>query len=231
MGRSTRFLLQFTWPNLGAVLGFAAVVIAGCYAVGADRDPMTGSLFERYYDMFPIMLLLCMFLYGCSLCTSNLNLGLAMGSRRVDFFWAVQGNFVLCAAACWGLQQFMAVFPALAGWAPRERWAMLHLFSGRAWAFPLMCAALMVLGCLCGLVLAKSKLWGTLLITLSILAAIGVTVVLLLSADSSLMDYLYRSRWGWLWSALPSGMTALLGLGAAGGELMIWRTIQGYVVR
>lgn len=231
MGKSVRFLLQFTWVNLGAIFGFAAIIIAGCYATGIPHDLDTSNLFETYYSMFPTMILLCLFLYAFSLCTNNLNLGLSMGARRRDFFWAIQGNMAFYAVICWGLQLFMSAFPALANWEVRERWELLNLFGGRVWVFPLVCMALMVLGCLSGLVMVKSKIAGTILVTVSIFVMIFATVFMMLSADTGVMDYLLDTEWGWPWTTLPKAMLAVLAAGAVGGELLIWCVIQRYVVR
>lgn len=231
MGKSVRFLLQFTWVNLGAIFGFAAIIIAGCYATGIPHDLDTSNLFETYYSMFPTMILLCLFLYAFSLCTNNLNLGLSMGARRRDFFWAIQGNMAFYAVICWGLQLFMSAFPALANWEVRERWELLNLFGGRVWVFPLVCIVLMVLGCLSGLVMVKSKIAGTILVTVSIFVMIFATVFMMLSADTGVMDYLLDTEWGWPWTTLPKAMLAVLAAGAVGGELLIWCVIQRYVVR
>ena len=231
MGRSFRFLLNFAWTNLGAIFGFAAIVIAGCYVTGVPNNAENGNLFENYYAMFPTMILLCLFLYAFALCTNNLNLGLSMGARRNDFFWALQGIMVFYAVICWALQLFMSAFPALANWEVRDRWMLLNLFGGRVWLFPLVCMVLMVLGCLSGLVLVKSKILGTILVTISIFVMIFVTVFMILSADTGVMNYLVETEWGWLWTTLPRIMIAVLSAGAVGGEFLIWKVVQRYVVR
>ena len=231
MVKSFRFLLSYSWVNLGAIFGFAAIVIAGCYVTGVPDDPNAGNLFETYYAMFPTMILLCLFLYAFAMCTNNLNLGLSMGARRRDFFWAVQGNMAFYAVVCWGLQLFMSAFPSLANWEIRDKWALLDLFDGRVWAFPLVCMVLMVLGCLSGMVVVKNKALGAILVTLSVFVMIGVTVFMILSADTGIMDYLVETEWGWLWTTLPKSLITALAAGAVGGELLIWRVIQRYVVR
>lgn len=231
MGRSFRFLLNFAWTNLSAIFGFAAIVIAGCYLSGVPNNAENGNLFETYYAMFPTMLLLILFLYAFALCTNNLNLGLSMGARRTDFFWALQGIMVFYSLVCWALQLFMSAFPAIANWKVRDRWALLDLFGGQVWVFPLVCLVLMVLGCLSGMVMVKNKIIGTILVTLSILVMMGVTVFMLLSADTNIMVFLLETEWAWLWVALPKVMIAVLAMGAVGGELLIWRTIQRYIVR
>ena len=90
MVKSFRFLLSYSWVNLGAIFGFAAIVIAGCYVTGVPDDPNAGNLFETYYAMFPTMILLCLFLYAFAMCTNNLNLGLSMGARRQSWKDAVR---------------------------------------------------------------------------------------------------------------------------------------------
>ncbi len=231
MVKSFRFLLQFTWGNLGAVFGFAAIVIVGCYATGVPESLRTSNLFETYYAMFPTMILLMLFLYAFAMCTNNLNLGLSMGARRIDFFWAIQGTMVFYAAVCWGLQLFMSSLPALAGWMARDKWMLLDLFGGRVWAFPLACIVLMILGCLSGLVMVKNKILGSILVTVSIFVMVVVTVFMILSVETKVLVYLLDSKWAWLWTTLPKVMIVVLVAGAAGGEFLIWRVIQRYVVR
>ena len=231
MVKSFRFLLSYSWVNLGAVFGFAAIVIVGCYITGVPGNPNVGNLFETYYAMFPTMILLCLFLFAFAMCTSSLNLGLSMGARRRDFFWAIQGNMAFYAVVCWGLQLFMSAFPALANWEIRDKWALLDLFDGRVWVFPLVCMVLMVLGCLSGLVLVKSKILGGVLVTISIFVMIFVTIFMILSADTGVMDTLLDSEWGWFFAVLPKAGLTVLSVGAVGGEFLIWKVVQRYVVR
>ena len=231
MVKSFRFLIRFAWVNLASLLGFAAIVILGCYLTGVPGNPNVGNLFETYYAMFPTMILLCLFLFAFAMCTSSLNLGLSMGARRRDFFWAIQGNMAFYAVVCWGLQLFMSAFPALAGWEVRDKWALLDLYGGRVWAFPLVCLVLMVLGCLSGMVLVKNKVLGGILVTLSIFVMIFVSVFMILSADTGIMNYLMETEWGWLWTTLPKVMAAVLAAGAVAGEFLIWRVTQRCVVR
>ena len=231
MGKSFRFLLQFAVGNLASLLGFAALVIAGCYLTGAPAAASSTNLFEKYYAMFPLLAAFCLFLFAFALCTSCLHLGLSMGARRGDFFWAIQGIILFYMLACWALQLFMSAFPGLAGWVARERWLLLGMFDSRPWAYPLICGAVMILGCLSGMLMVRHKVLGTLVVVLSVFAMIGVTVVLMLLADTSMMDFLYDTQWGGMWSALPGAMAAGLALTAVGGEYLIWRAIQRFVVR
>ena len=231
MVRSFRFLLNFAWINLGAIFGFAAIVVAGCYLTGVPNSAENGNLFETYYAMFPTMILLILFLLAFSLCTNNLNLGLSMGARRTDFFWVLQGIMVFYSVVCWLLQLFMAAFPGLAHWQVRDRWALLNLFGGRVWAFPLICLVLMVLGCLSGMLMVKHKIIGTILITVSIIIMVVVTVFMLLFTDARMGEPFREAGLGWVFTVLPKVMIGVLAVGAVGGELLIWNVIQRYVVR
>ena len=58
MVKSFRFLIRFAWVNLASLLGFAAIVIVGCYVTGVPEGREMGNLFETYYCMFPTMILL-----------------------------------------------------------------------------------------------------------------------------------------------------------------------------
>lgn len=231
MVKSFRFMLNFVWVNLGAVIGFAVIVIAGCYMTGVPDSAGVDNLFVTYYAMFPTMILLCLFLYAFALCTNNLNMALSMGARRADFFWALQGVMVFYAAVCWVLEWFLAAFPALANWEVRARWDLLSTYNGRLWTFPALCLVMLIVGCLCGLVMAKHKVLGGLLITLAVLIMMAAIVYMLLSSDTDLFDFLLETEWGWLWSGLSKVVAAVLALSAVGGELLIWRTIQRYTVR
>ena len=138
MIKSFRFLLNFAWVNLGAVIAFAAVVVGGCYATGVPDNASRSNLFETYYAMFPTMVLLCLFLYAFALCTNSLNMGLSMGAKRSDFFWAIQGIMVFYAVVCWMLYWFMSAFPAIANWEVRERWVLLSTYSGNPLTYPML---------------------------------------------------------------------------------------------
>lgn len=231
MGRSFRFLLNFAWYNLAAIFGFAAIVIAGCYLSGVPSNAGNGNLFETYYAMFPTMILLILFLYAFALCTNNLNLGLSMGARRTDFFWALQGIMAFYAVICWALQLFMSAFPAIANWEVRDRWALLDLFGGKIWVFPLVCFVLMVLGCLSGLVVVKNKVLGFILVTVSVIIMVVVTIFMLLFTDARMTEPFQEAGLSWVFTVLPKVIVAVLAVAAVGGELLIWRTIHRYIVR
>lgn len=231
MVKSFRFLLNFVWVNLSAIFGFIAVVIVGCYFSGVPDSAFRGSLFVNYYTMLPTFILLCLFLYAMALCTNNLNLGLSMGARRVDFFWAVQGIILFYTAVGWALEWFLSVLPAAAGWAERDQWAVLAAYRDRPWTFPLLCVVLLVLGCLLGLLMVRHRVLAAIMIALSSFIMMGSTMYMLLSAQTNITVFLTGAGWGWLFTTLSKILPVILIAGAAGGELLMWRAIQRYTVR
>lgn len=231
MKKSFRFLLNFAWVNLGAILGFIAVVIAGCYVTGTTDNIAYSGLFANYYAMLPTFILLCLFLYAMALCTNNLNLGLAMGARRADFFWAIQGIILFYTAAGWALQRFLAVFPAVSGWVVLESLPLLVAYGGRPWTFPLLCVVLLVLGCLLGLLMVRHRVLTVIIITLSVLIMMGNTMFMILSAQTNITVFFMGLGWGWLFTTLPKILPVVLIAATVGGELLMWRAIQTYTVR
>ncbi|MCI8422702.1 MAG: hypothetical protein HFF50_04075 [Lawsonibacter sp.] len=223
MGKSFRFFLQFCMVNLGAILAFATVVFLGCCATGVPQG--AEGLFSTYFHMFPMMSLIMVFVYGWSLCTTYLNLGLSLGARRQDMFRGVLGAVLLSAGVCWLLLLVMSSIPELLHWPRTGRISML-LDMGSApgsAAFYLAAAiTLQCLGALCGLVLARSKVWGTLLMIAALLLFVAISVFLMLSILFDWSLFLFVPRWlPWAVLALVSGVS-------------VWgirRTIFRYVVR
>lgn len=221
MVKSFKYLLQFAWINLGAILGFAAIVIAGAYLTGVPQG--ANNLFRTYFGTFPLMTLIMLFLFSYALCTSNLNLALSFGARRRDFFFAIQGVLLLYAGVCWALQAVMSAIPDLFGWTSVDRWSFLMSLGGLTnWQYPLACLTIMTLGCLCGLLYVRSKGWGVLVMVVTILGGIAATMVLLIFLDSQ--------------PGTPGALTAtILTCGSVGViavcELLIWRTVHRFVVR
>ena len=221
MVKSFKYLLQFAWINLGAILGFAAIVIAGAYLTGVPQG--ANNLFRTYFGTFPLLTLIMLFLFSYALCTSNLNLALSFGARRRDFFFAIQGVLLLYAGVCWALQAVMSAIPDLFAWTSVDRWSFLMSLGGLTnWQYPLACLTIMTLGCLCGLLYVRSKGWGVLVMVFTILGGIAATMVLLIFSDSQ--------------PGTPGALTAtILTCGSVGViavcELLIWRTVHRFVVR
>ena len=226
MIKSFRFLLQFALVNLGVLVGFAVVVILGAYATGVPAGLPDGSynLFQTYFSCFPLMMLLIIYMYTFSLCTSSLNLGLSMGGRRRDFFWAIQGILLLYAAVCWAIQLLMSSLPWLGNWNEPGRWSSLMSFGGSLWVFPALCVIIGVLGCVSGLIFARSRVLGTLVITAAMLLGVVGVAVLLLNGEFSFFE---RGPWAVLPAVLLGG-TAIAALLCEG---VIWRTVRRFIVR
>lgn len=212
MVRSFKFLFQFAWANLTVLLSLAAIVLAGACATGVPNG--ADNLFRTYFFAFPVMELLIAFVSACNLCTANLNLGLSFGARRRDFFWALQGILLLHVLVCWTLQIALAAIPDAFGWTSVDRWAVLISLGGQpAWVFPLICLTLLALGCLCGLVLVRSKLLGALIMIAAMLAGLGAAILLMVSAD------------------FGGGLSRCLALGAAAAFLVCEALIRWIVNR
>lgn len=231
MLRAFRFQLQFAWVNVAALLGFAAVVTVGCYLTGVPAG--ADNLFTTYYGAMPIMSAYILFFYSFTLCTSSLNLALSLGCRRRDYFWAVQGIVVFYAAVAWLLQLAMLVLPAADSWADQDRWSFLMGFSGgRLWVFPLVSLAAEAMGCLSGLVMARSRVAGGFAIFAAILVLMAGTVLLVVLSDyGGTWDFLLHGSHAGLWGSLPAVLLVLAAAVLIGSELYLWRTIRTYVVR
>ena len=221
MVKSFKYLFQFAWVNLAATLAFAAVVIVGSCLTGVPQG--ANNIFRAYFGCFPLIILLMMFLFAYALCTSNLNLALSFGARRRDYFLSIQLVMLLYTGVGWAIQIVMSAIPDLFAWTSVDRWSFLMSLGGLTnWQYPLACLAIMTLGCLCGLLYARSKGWGVLLIVFTILGGIAATMVLLICSDSQ--------------PGTPGALTAtILTCGSVGViavcELLIWRTVHRFVVR
>ena len=142
MVKSTRFLSQFIWANLAAIVCFAMIVVVGCYVTGVPQG--ANNLFRSYYSAFPLMELFILYFYGFALCTNNLNLALAFGAKRRDFFWGIQGVMLLYTAACWLIQVLISILPRLGGWTDLGRWGWVLGDSLPVGTYPFLCV--LVLG-------------------------------------------------------------------------------------
>ena len=221
MVKSFKYLLRFAWVNLGATLGFAALVIAGACLTGVPQG--ANNIFRTYFGCFPLMTLLMLFLFAYALCTSNLNLALSFGARRRDYFLAIQLILLLYTGVCWALQAVMSAIPDLFAWTSVDRWSFLMSLGGLTnWRYPLACLTIMVLGCLCGLLYVRSRVWGGVVMILTMFGGVAATMVLLIFSDSQ--------------PGSPGALTAtILTCGAvaviAVCELLIWRTVNRFIVR
>ena len=159
MYQCARFLFHSVWTSLGAVLAFAAVVIAGAFATGVPSGAQ--NLFETYFAGLPLTSLLILFILSFNLCSSNLQLALSLGARRRDYFVALQGALLAYTGACWLLQIAVSLIPTAFAWTDPERWTILTALRGpHLWSYPLLCLAVLTLGCACGILFARSRVLG-----------------------------------------------------------------------
>lgn len=229
MMKSARFLSQFVWVNLFAIICFALIVIVGCYVTGVPQG--ADNLFRSYYSAFPLMELFILYFYGFALCTNNLNLALSFGAKRRDFFWGIQGIILLYAAACWLIQVLMSLLTKQGGWTELNRWSWVLGDSLPMGTYPFLCVLVLVLGGLSGLVMARSRAWGTALSVAAVLLMIALCAVLFIMADIGLWEFLVNGEYGGLWGKLPYLLAGAALLMFLVGEAVIWRTVKGYVVR
>ena len=221
MVKSFRFLLQFAWINLGAVLGFAAVVTAGAFATGVPDGAV--NLFETYFSTLPLVVLIMLFVFASSLCSSSMNLALSLGARRRDFFLAAQGILLLYTMVCWLLQILISAIPVLFQWSRPERWSILTALRGpHLLSYPLLCLAALLAGCVCGLIFVRSKALGVLLFCAAgVLAIFGITFLFVTSGTWG------EAHLGVLPVVLTGAAVAVIGV----SEGFLWRTISRYGVK
>lgn len=223
MVKSFRFLLQFAWINLGSLLIFALVVTVGSMLTGVPSG--ADNLFSSYFSIFPLMVLMILYIYAFALCTSNLNLALSFGATRRGFFWAVQGILLLYILVSWLLQGVLAALPTLLNWAFPERFPMLRMCGFTSWFFPLLCLVILCLGCLAGVVFIKSRVAGIVVITFS--GVLGIAGIVALFVTSSAV----RDFGPGLFGSLPLWLTAA-GVAVVGvSEGFLWHTVRNFIVK
>ena len=223
MVKSFRFLLQFAWINLGALLVFALIVTVGSLLTGVPGG--ADNLFSTYFSAFPLMALMILYIYAFALCTSNLNLALSFGATRQGFFGALQGILLLYTFVSWLLQGVLAAIPTLLNWAYPERFPILRMCGFTSWFFPLLSLVILCLGCLAGIIFTKSKAAGVVTVTLSGVLGIGGMVALFITSSA------VRDFGGDLFGSLPLWLTAA-GVAIVGvSEGFLWHTIRNFMVK
>ena len=223
MVKSFRFLLQFAWINLGALLVFALIVSVGSALTGVPGG--ADNLFSTYYSAFPLMALMILYIYAFALCTSNLNLALSFGATRRGFFWAVQGILLLYILVSWLLQGILAVLPSLLNWEGQGRFPILLICGFDSWFFPLLALVILCLGCLAGVIFIKSKAAGVLVVALS--GVVGIAGMVALFITSSAVRDFGPDLFGSLPLWLTAGGVALVGV----SEGFLWHTIRNFIVK
>lgn len=222
MKKCLQYFWPFLWPNVSAMVVFEAVVVLLAVVSGVPQG--ADNLFATYFYSMPLLIFLFLFMYSVSLTTATLNLAISMGWTRRSYIQGMQIMLVVYTLVGWGLTLLMPLIPQLGSWAPNKRIHLLLLVSGRyAFLYPLLCLAILVVGGLSGLLMARSKALGIFVMFLAILVTIAGVVVLGL-AGMGLFDL------GFIPLFLPIAMAVLLTI-LIFGEYLLWRAIRRYVVR
>lgn len=222
MKKCLQYFWPFLWPNVAAMVVFEAVVVLLAVVSGVPQG--ADGLFATYFYSMPLLILLFEFVYSISLSTACLNLAVSMGATRQFYFWCMQFMLVVYALAGWGLTMLMPLIPQVGSWVPNKRLQILLLVTGQyGLLYPLLCLAILVVGGLSGLLMARSKALGIFVMCLAMLVGIVGTVVLAL-AGTGLFDL------GFTPLVLPITVAVLLAVFLA-GEFLLWRAIRRYVVR
>lgn len=224
MWKAFRGMLTFTLPNLAGMVGFAAISTVGACLTGVPGG--AENLFRTYFVSFPLMSMLFLFMFGFSLSTTNLQLLVSFGCTRRDYFRGLQLTVVLYVLTGLVLSFGMAALPGWLNWAELERYAfMMHLGGLAPLSYCLVAAAVLALGSLSGMVLARSKVWGVLLLAVGILVSIAAMVLLMLT---SIIDGPDAGR---LWGHLPAILTGVMLAVFVASECLLRRFVGRYSVR
>lgn len=236
MWKAFRGMLTFTLPNLAGMAAFAAVSTLGAYLTGVPHG--AENLFRTYFSAFPLMSMLFLFMFGFSLCTANLNVLLSFGCTRRDYFGGLQLTMALYVLAGAAISFVMSMLPVWQHWADTDKFLRIMGLGGiTGWVYLLTGAAVLLLGALSGLIFSKSKVWGTVLLTVGILASMAALVLLMLSsdldaalysADGMTPDLILSRR---LWGDLPVILGGVFAAVIAVSEFCLNRFIKRYSVR
>lgn len=222
MKKCLQFFWPYLWPNVSAMVVFEAVVVLLAVVSGVPQG--VEGLFSTYFYAMPLLILLFLFMYSVSLSTACLHLAVSMGSTRQFYFWCMQFMLVVYALVGWGLTLLLPLIPQVGNWASNERLQILLLVTGRyGLLYPLLCLAILVVGGLAGLLMARSKALGIAVMFVAMLVGI-VGVAVLALAGTGLFDLGFTPLF------LPITVVVLLAVFLA-GEFLLWRSIRRYVVR
>lgn len=225
MKRSFRYLWLSVSVNVLVLCGLAVVVTLGaiCFGGGAaEGQEISGNLFSSYFGLFPLVSIITLFILSFNLCTMDLQVAVSFGARRRDFFLGLQGALLLYSLAVWGLQAVMSRLPELLKWNDLDRWNML-LGNGMGFGtYILMVMAVLALGCLCGLVFVRSKVWG--IVMICAVAVVGIAMVVM-------QMFTAFNRDAQVWGDLPWLLTAGFAILLLAAEAGIWKFIKTFCVR
>lgn len=217
MARCFRFLFRFVLVNLGIFASVAAVIVVGAFVT--DVPDGHTNLFSTYFDGFPALALLFLFMMGFSM-TSTLTLSLNFGATRKALFGAVQGVLALYALGGWAISALFSVVPVWFGWPRQGAGSALLLNSGPA--FLAAGAAVAVLGLLSGVSMSRNRVLGGILIAFAVVAMLAGTLWLVITGGTFS---------GGMWGSLPWLLPLALGVAAVIADVFLYRYLKRYVVR
>lgn len=221
MKRTFRFLWMCSWPNLVTLAGFAVVIVLGSSLTGVPQG--ADNIFATYFSAFPFMELMVLYAVSFALCTTNLNLAVSFGCRRRDFFWGYQGMLAVYTGISWLLKEGMYRLPTALGWSQGSRLGeMAQMMNLRGLLFPALALCLLALGAVSGLIFARSKVWGTVVIVAAVVLGMGVFflfMILNLTEHSALLG------------RLAAVTLAVMAAAFAAAEVFLWRFTGRYCVR
>lgn len=175
MAKAFRYLLVTGWANLAAIPITALVITALTVLSGAPIR--SGNIFSTYFVALPLICLLFLFIFGASLCSTSLHIALSLGCRRKDFFGALCGMLLVYTGVAWAVRSCVLAVPALFSWSLEESMDFLFHFPGDGiWLYPLLGLCCVTLGCLCGLVLTRSRKLGAILFTFAMMLVVAIMV-------------------------------------------------------
>lgn len=163
MKRAFLFLGRVFLPLLWVYLGYG-VLISACAGFG-DID---GTFLGGYYRMFPMVPVLCLFLFGTSSGT-YLALSLSLGCRRRDYLAAAQGVLAANALACTVLTALFLSLPGRLGWT----WVEPFMSPDQLPLLLLLTVAAGELSTAVGLLLRTRRWLAVLLSALSVFALVA----------------------------------------------------------
>lgn len=173
---------MFNAPNYPMALGFAGVILAGCYFTGVPTEGR--GLFYGYFNMFPSMLMMVALFTGTALCTSSLNHALSYGARRRDYFWGLQGIILLNTLVYCAMNAAFLALPELLNWHPD--------FNGTKFSptFPLAMVMVHAVGCAVGRLYTKSRGWA------SFITGLSIFLLILNPISDTILAFSTKPIWG-----------------------------------
>lgn len=218
MMKQLKYTAQFFTVNILVTLSFALIVFLGCLITGVPSGNI--NLFATYYNMFPLMYLIIIFILSFALCTSNLNLALSYGCRRRDFFWGIHLQILIYVLFGWILTRCILILPAFGNWN-NYTLRTLPLFDVSFPFYALLTTALLLFGCALGPLYMRSRWIGAVLMAIIVLCGVAATSSLLYFSD-----HLPNSR-----NTITSVLTAVLIVLCMVCEWYLYRCIHKATVR